>query len=60
MMMVPQVSWLFFKARAKRRYLDSYGSSKQRGKTANGVDVALQTPTRRHTDTPIRFPQVGG
>jgi hypothetical protein len=31
----PQVSWLFFKARAKRPYLDSYGSSEQRGKTAN-------------------------
>jgi hypothetical protein len=37
----PRVSWLFFKAvRAglavtKRPYLDSYGSSEQRGKTAN-------------------------
>ena len=27
-------NWLFFKARAKRPYLDSYGSSEQRGKTA--------------------------
>jgi hypothetical protein len=41
MMTSPQVSWLFFKAvRAglavtKRPYLDSYGSSEQRGKTAN-------------------------
>jgi hypothetical protein len=31
----PQVGWLFFKARAMRPYLDSYGSSEQRGKTAN-------------------------
>jgi hypothetical protein len=31
----PQVGWLFFKARAKRPYLDSYGSSEQRRKTAN-------------------------
>jgi hypothetical protein len=31
----PQVSWLFFKARAKRPYSESYGSSEQRGKTAN-------------------------
>ena len=31
----PQVSWLFFKARAKRPYLDPYGPSEQRGKTAN-------------------------
>src|SRR5271165_1536810 len=35
MVMSPQVSWLFFKARAKRPYLDSYGSSEQRRKTAN-------------------------
>jgi len=35
MVMLSQVSWLFFKARAKRPYLDSYGSSEQRGKTAN-------------------------
>jgi hypothetical protein len=26
------VSWRFFKARAKRPYLNSYGSSEQRGK----------------------------
>ena len=32
--MPPQVSWLFFKARAKRPYLDPYGPSEQRGKTA--------------------------
>jgi hypothetical protein len=35
MMTSPQVSWLFFKARAKRPYLNSYGPSEQRGKTAN-------------------------
>src|ERR1700737_470873 len=35
MVMSPQVSWLFFKARAKRPYLDPYGPSEQRGKTAN-------------------------
>jgi hypothetical protein len=35
MVMSPQVSWLFFKARAKRPYLDQYGPSEQRGKTAN-------------------------
>jgi hypothetical protein len=35
MVILPQVSWLFFKARAKRPYPDSYGSSEQRGKTAN-------------------------
>jgi len=33
--MSPLVSWLFFKARAKRPYLNSYGSSELRGKTAN-------------------------
>jgi len=27
MVMSPQVSWLFFKARAKRPYLDPYGPS---------------------------------
>gem|GEM_PF-3065263 len=35
MVMSPQVSWLFFEARAKHPYLDSYGSSEQRGKTVN-------------------------
>ena len=35
MVMSPQVSWLFFKARMKRPYLDPYGPSEQRGKTAN-------------------------
>jgi len=35
MVMSPQVSWLFFKARAKRPYLNRYGSSEQREKTAN-------------------------
>jgi hypothetical protein len=33
MVMSPQVSWLFFKARAKRPYLIHTGE--QRGKTAN-------------------------
>jgi hypothetical protein len=28
MVMSPQVSWLFFEARAKRPYLDSYGSKR--------------------------------
>jgi hypothetical protein len=33
--MSPQAGWLFFKARAKRPYPNSYGSSEQRRKTAN-------------------------
>jgi hypothetical protein len=33
--MSPQVSWLFLKARAMRPYPDRYGLSEQRGKTAN-------------------------
>jgi hypothetical protein len=28
----PQVSWLFFKARAKRPYLNAYGPSESRGR----------------------------
>jgi len=36
MVISPQVSWLFFKARAKCPYLDPYGPSEQRGKWAGG------------------------
>jgi hypothetical protein len=32
----PQVSWLFFKARAKRPYLDSYGSASNAEKQPTG------------------------
>jgi len=39
--MSPQVGWLFFKAQAKRPYLDSYGSSEQRGKNSQ--------PAERHS-----------
>src|SRR5271166_4945142 len=39
MVMSPQVSWLFFEAQAKRPYLDSYGSSEQRG---NGQPAAAR------------------
>src|SRR5208282_3358298 len=62
MVMSPQVSWLFFKAvraglAVKRPYLDSYGPSEQRGKTANRPRPGGRVARRLRIDSDMRPPR---